>query len=140
MDRVMEICEKYGLTLIEDCAHACGVKWRGRQLGYHGKVSTAAVFVGTVQMSDGWDNDADKPANQPTDQPNNQPTINSTIVLPPELSTVVLIVVVVLFVYIYQYFLLVLWRDIESSAPLSWFIGWVLSSRIQTVFSCTFSQ
>lgn len=38
MDRVVEICERHGLMLVEDCAHACGVKWRGRQLGYHGKV------------------------------------------------------------------------------------------------------
>lgn len=38
MDRVVEICERHRLVLVEDCAHACGVKWRGRQLGYHGKV------------------------------------------------------------------------------------------------------
>lgn len=38
MDKVVEICERHGLVLVEDCAHACGVKWRGRQLGYHGKV------------------------------------------------------------------------------------------------------
>jgi dTDP-4-amino-4,6-dideoxygalactose transaminase len=39
MDRVVAICEKYGLTLLEDCAHGCGVQWKGRQLGYHGKVT-----------------------------------------------------------------------------------------------------
>merc|ERR1719231_174209 len=39
MDRVVEICEKHGLTLVEDCAHSCGVTWRGRQLGYHAKVT-----------------------------------------------------------------------------------------------------
>lgn len=38
MDRVVEICEQHGLALVEDCAHACGVEWRGRQLGYHGEV------------------------------------------------------------------------------------------------------
>ena len=38
MDRVVEICERRGITLVEDCAHTCGVTWRGRQLGYHGKV------------------------------------------------------------------------------------------------------
>lgn len=38
MDKVVAICERNGLVLVEDCAHACGVKWRGRQLGYHGKV------------------------------------------------------------------------------------------------------
>jgi dTDP-4-amino-4,6-dideoxygalactose transaminase len=39
MDRVVEICEKHGLTLVEDCAHSCGVKWNGRQIGYHAAVS-----------------------------------------------------------------------------------------------------
>ena len=39
MDRVVEICETHGLTLVEDCAHGCGVKYRGRQLGYHAAVS-----------------------------------------------------------------------------------------------------
>ena len=39
MDRVVEICEKHGLTLVEDCAHSCGVKWKGRQIGYHAAVS-----------------------------------------------------------------------------------------------------
>lgn len=37
MDRVVDICDRHDLVLVEDCAHACGVKWRGRQLGYHGK-------------------------------------------------------------------------------------------------------
>mmetsp|Transcript_67366 Transcript_67366/g.133501 ORF Transcript_67366/g.133501 Transcript_67366/m.133501 type:complete len:476 (-) Transcript_67366:470-1897(-) len=39
MDRVVEICERHGLVLLEDCAHACGVTYRGRQLGYHGLVT-----------------------------------------------------------------------------------------------------
>ena len=39
MDRVVEICEKNGITLVEDCAHSCGVTWRGKQLGYHAKVT-----------------------------------------------------------------------------------------------------
>ena len=39
MDRVVEICEKNGITLVEDCAHPCGVTWRGKQLGYHAKVT-----------------------------------------------------------------------------------------------------
>lgn len=44
MDRVVEICERQGLMLVEDCAHACGVKWRGRQLGYHGKVRLCVLW------------------------------------------------------------------------------------------------
>eukprot|EP00966_Prymnesium_polylepis_P323365 7379565-Prymnesium_polylepis.1 len=39
MDRVLAICDAHGLTLVEDCAHGCGVKYNGRQLGYHAKVS-----------------------------------------------------------------------------------------------------
>merc|ERR1719163_2123218 len=39
MDRVAALCESRGVTLLEDCAHGCGVTWRGRQLGYHGKLA-----------------------------------------------------------------------------------------------------
>lgn len=39
MDRVVEICKRHDLKLIEDCAHSCGVKWRGKQLGYHADVT-----------------------------------------------------------------------------------------------------
>lgn len=39
MEKVVELCETYGATLIEDCAHGCGVEWKGKQLGYHGKVA-----------------------------------------------------------------------------------------------------
>jgi len=39
MERVVEICEKHGIRLVEDCAHGCGVKYDGRQLGYHGEVA-----------------------------------------------------------------------------------------------------
>ena len=33
MDRIMEIAEKRGLTVIEDCAHTHGSKWRGKGAG-----------------------------------------------------------------------------------------------------------
>lgn len=39
MDRVADICRRHGLRLVEDCAHGCGVTWKGRQLGYHGEVA-----------------------------------------------------------------------------------------------------
>jgi dTDP-4-amino-4,6-dideoxygalactose transaminase len=39
MDKVVAICEKHGMKLIEDCAHGCGVRYKGRQLGYHGVVT-----------------------------------------------------------------------------------------------------
>lgn len=38
MDRLYEICDKHGITVIEDCAHALGVTWRGEQLGNRAKV------------------------------------------------------------------------------------------------------
>jgi dTDP-4-amino-4,6-dideoxygalactose transaminase len=36
MDRVMEICEKYDLALIEDCAHTMGAYWDGKKSGTFG--------------------------------------------------------------------------------------------------------
>ncbi|CAN0173566.1 unnamed protein product, partial [Hapterophycus canaliculatus] len=39
MDRLYEIAEKHDLTVIEDCAHALGVNWRGSQLGNRAKVA-----------------------------------------------------------------------------------------------------
>lgn len=48
MDRVSEICERHGLTLVEDCAHAAGVTWRGRQLGYHAKVRPSWIDLRAI--------------------------------------------------------------------------------------------
>ena len=39
MDRVVEICTKYGICLIEDCAHTMGAKWRGLRSGNFGTVA-----------------------------------------------------------------------------------------------------
>jgi len=39
MDRIEAICEKHGMVLVEDCAHACGIQWDGRQVGNKAKVS-----------------------------------------------------------------------------------------------------
>jgi len=39
MDRVVDICRRFGLILIEDCAHTMGARWDGRLSGTHGKVS-----------------------------------------------------------------------------------------------------
>ncbi|ARD48304.1 DegT/DnrJ/EryC1/StrS aminotransferase family protein [Sporosarcina sp. P33] len=36
MDRVVEICERHHITLIEDCAHTMGAKWNGRHTGTFG--------------------------------------------------------------------------------------------------------
>lgn len=39
MDRIMEICEAHGLTLIEDCAHTMGADWDGKKSGSFGKAA-----------------------------------------------------------------------------------------------------
>ncbi|CAM9833444.1 unnamed protein product [Pylaiella littoralis] len=44
MDRLYDICEKNGITVIEDCAHALGVTWRGEQLGNRAKARAPATF------------------------------------------------------------------------------------------------
>ena len=36
MDRVMEVARAHGLTVIEDCAHTMGARWRGRPSGSFG--------------------------------------------------------------------------------------------------------
>merc|ERR1719453_1533829 len=39
MDRAYEIAEKYDLQVVEDCAHALGIQWKGEQLGRRAKVA-----------------------------------------------------------------------------------------------------
>jgi len=39
MDRVMDICRRYRLFLIEDCAHTMGARWDGRKSGSFGDVA-----------------------------------------------------------------------------------------------------
>ena len=38
MDAIMDVCDEFGITLIEDCAHTMGAKWKGRRSGNFGKV------------------------------------------------------------------------------------------------------
>ena len=38
MDRITTICSELGLTLVEDCAHTMGAKWKGRFTGRFGAV------------------------------------------------------------------------------------------------------
>ncbi|CAN5515795.1 3-amino-5-hydroxybenzoate synthase [soil metagenome] len=40
MDRVLEIANRHGLFVIEDCAHSHGSQWRGRGVGSIGHVGT----------------------------------------------------------------------------------------------------
>jgi dTDP-4-amino-4,6-dideoxygalactose transaminase len=39
MDAVTDICSRYGITLIEDCAHTLGAKWDGRPSGSFGDIA-----------------------------------------------------------------------------------------------------
>jgi dTDP-4-amino-4,6-dideoxygalactose transaminase len=38
MDRLMAICDRAGVTVIEDCAHTMGASWRGVPSGRHGLI------------------------------------------------------------------------------------------------------
>lgn len=39
MAAVVDLCENYGVTLIEDCAHTMGASWDGKKSGSFGKVA-----------------------------------------------------------------------------------------------------
>lgn len=39
MDKVVEICKKHTIKLIEDCAHTMGAKWNGKKSGSFGHVA-----------------------------------------------------------------------------------------------------
>ena len=39
MDAIVAICEEFGITLVEDCAHTMGAKWQGKRSGNFGKVA-----------------------------------------------------------------------------------------------------
>lgn len=39
MDAISGICEEFGITLIEDCAHTMGALWNGKKSGNFGKVA-----------------------------------------------------------------------------------------------------
>lgn len=55
MDRMYDICEKHGLSVIEDCAHAMGVTWRGTQLGKRAKVSSVDYRTHCFFFISGYD-------------------------------------------------------------------------------------
>jgi len=39
MDAIIEICDAYNISLIEDCAHTMGAKWKGVRSGNFGRVA-----------------------------------------------------------------------------------------------------
>ena len=48
MNAISDICEKYGATLLEDCAHSLGVFWEGKHSGHKGRV--AAISSQSYKM------------------------------------------------------------------------------------------
>jgi perosamine synthetase len=52
IDRIRQICDKHGLFLIEDCAHAIGAYWKGRHVGTFGDVGMFS-FQEFKQLSTG---------------------------------------------------------------------------------------
>lgn len=45
MDAICALCERHGLKLIEDCAHAPGAKYKGRSVGTFGDVNCYSFFT-----------------------------------------------------------------------------------------------
>jgi L-glutamine:scyllo-inosose aminotransferase len=43
LDRLRELCDRRGLLLVEDCAHAHGARWRGRGAGSVGEYGTFSM-------------------------------------------------------------------------------------------------
>ena len=39
MDAVLSVCDEFGLTLIEDCAHTMGARWNGTRSGNFGSIA-----------------------------------------------------------------------------------------------------
>jgi len=43
MDRIMHLCQKYGIKLIEDCSHSFGATYKGRKVGTFGDISVVSM-------------------------------------------------------------------------------------------------
>ena len=46
LDRLRAICDRHGIFMIEDCAHAIGARWRGRHAGTYGDVGVFSFQQG----------------------------------------------------------------------------------------------
>lgn len=44
LDAITPLCERHGLTLIEDCAQACGTLYRGRPVGTRGRFAAFSFY------------------------------------------------------------------------------------------------
>jgi perosamine synthetase len=52
LDPILALCERHGLTLVEDACEALGARYKGRPLGSHGHLTTFA-FYPNKQMTTG---------------------------------------------------------------------------------------
>ncbi len=44
MDPILNLCKKYNLRLVEDCAQAHGAKWKGKQVGTFGDIGCFSFY------------------------------------------------------------------------------------------------
>ena len=51
MDRIMEIAEKHGLMVVEDCAQSCGTAYQGRQIGTWGHLGAFSLQFSKIITS-----------------------------------------------------------------------------------------
>jgi len=51
MDRVMEMCDRLGLYLIEDSAHAYGCEWNGKKIGTYGRSACMSTQANKLMNS-----------------------------------------------------------------------------------------
>lgn len=51
MDAVLELCNRYGLYLIEDAAHAYGCEWNGQKIGTFGHSATMSTQANKLMNS-----------------------------------------------------------------------------------------
>ena len=51
LDLLVPLCERNGLHLIEDCAHAHGSQWRGRGVGSHGSLGSFSMQQGKLMTA-----------------------------------------------------------------------------------------
>lgn len=51
MDDVMDLCDRLGLYLIEDAAHAYGCEWKGRKIGTFGRSSCLSTQANKIMNS-----------------------------------------------------------------------------------------
>lgn len=45
MDKILEVAERYGLWVIEDCAQACGARYQGRRVGSLGHIGAFSFQI-----------------------------------------------------------------------------------------------